>query len=160
MFGELVFQQTVGIPMGANFFPLLLDLFMYSNEAGFIQRLLKKDEKKLAGSFNVTFHYKAAVLSLNIASIADSVGRIYPIELEIKDYTAANRYVSYLDLHLEVDSEGRLRPKPYDLIDRYGKSVSQMATGMTYLSYALRSFPHSINTTYATSEEPEFTPDF
>jgi hypothetical protein len=105
-----------------------------SSGTGLIQRLLKKDEKKLAGSFNVTFHYKADVLSLNIARLADIVGRIYPIELEIKDYTAANRYVSYLDLHLEVDSEGRLRTKPYDLIDRYGKSVSQMATGTTYLS--------------------------
>jgi hypothetical protein len=134
MFGELVFQQTVGIPMGANCSPLLVDLFMYSNDAGFIQRLLKKDEKKLGGSFNVTFHYKADVLSLNIARLADFVGRIYSIELEITDYTSANRYVSYLDIHLEVYSEGRLRPKPYDLIDRFGKSVSQMATGMTYLS--------------------------
>jgi hypothetical protein len=44
---ELVFQQTVGIPMGANFFPLLLDLFMYSNEAGFIQRLLKKYDETI-----------------------------------------------------------------------------------------------------------------
>ena len=120
--------------MGANFSPLLVDLFIYSNEAGFIQRLLKKDEKKLSGSFNVTFHYKADVHSLNSARLADFFGRIYPIELEIKDYTAANRYVSYLDLHLEVDSEGRLRPKPYDLIDCYGKFVSQMATGMIYLS--------------------------
>jgi hypothetical protein len=84
MFGEFVFQQTVGIPMGANFSPLLVDLFMYSNEADFIQRLLKKDEKKLAGSFNVTFHYKTDVLSLNIARLADFVGCIYPIELEIK----------------------------------------------------------------------------
>jgi hypothetical protein len=39
------------IPMGTNCAPLLADLFLYSYEADFIQRLLKKNEKKLARSF-------------------------------------------------------------------------------------------------------------
>jgi hypothetical protein len=34
----------------------------------------------------------------------DFVDRIYPIELEIKDTTDTDRSVSYLDLHLEIDS--------------------------------------------------------
>ena len=55
IFGGRVFQQTVGIPMGANCAPLLADLFLYSYEAEFIQGLLKKNEKKLARSFNFTF---------------------------------------------------------------------------------------------------------
>jgi hypothetical protein len=38
----------------------------------------------------------------------DFVDRIYPIELEIKDTTDTDRCASYLDLHLEIDSEGRL----------------------------------------------------
>jgi DNA-dependent RNA polymerase auxiliary subunit epsilon len=36
---------------------------------------------------------------------------IYPIELEIKDTTETERFVSYLDIHLEIDSEGRLRKR-------------------------------------------------
>jgi hypothetical protein len=40
--------QTVDIPTGTNGAPLLADLFLYSYEADFIQRLLKKNEKKLA----------------------------------------------------------------------------------------------------------------
>ena len=55
MFGGRVFQQTVGIPMGTNCAPLLADFFLYSYEADFIQGLLKKNEKKLARSFNFTF---------------------------------------------------------------------------------------------------------
>ena len=39
---------------------------------------------------------------------------IYPIELEIKDTRDTDRSVSYLDLHLDIDSEGRLRTKLYD----------------------------------------------
>ena len=106
-----VFQQTVGIPMGTNCAPLLADLFLYSYEAYFIQRLLKKNEKKLARSFNFTFHCIDDVLSLNNSRFGDFVDRIYPIELEIKDTTYTDRSASYLDLHLEIDSEGRLRTK-------------------------------------------------
>jgi hypothetical protein len=43
--------------MGTNCAPLLADLFFYSYEAGFIQELLKKNENKLARSFNFTFRY-------------------------------------------------------------------------------------------------------
>jgi hypothetical protein len=43
IFGGRVFQQTVGIPMGTNCAPLLVDLFLYSYEANFIQGLLKKN---------------------------------------------------------------------------------------------------------------------
>jgi hypothetical protein len=51
-YGGRVFQQTVGIPMGANCAPLLADLFLYSYEADFTQGLLKENVKKLARSFN------------------------------------------------------------------------------------------------------------
>ena len=36
MLGGRVFQQTLGIPMGTNFAPLLSDLFLYSDEADII----------------------------------------------------------------------------------------------------------------------------
>ena len=49
----------------------------------------------------------------------DFVDRIYPIELEIKDTTDTDRSASYLDLHLEIDSEGRLRTKNYDKGDDF-----------------------------------------
>ena len=86
-------------------------------EADFIQRLLKKNEKKLARSFNFTFRYIDDVLSLNNSRFGHFVDRIYPIELGIKDTTDTDRSASYLDLHLEIDSEGRLRTKLYDKRD-------------------------------------------
>jgi hypothetical protein len=55
LIGEHVFQQTIGIPMGTICAPLLADLFLYSYEVYFIQGLLKKNEKKIAQSFNFTF---------------------------------------------------------------------------------------------------------
>ena len=117
MFGGRVFQQKVGIPMGTNCAPLLAELFLYSYEADFIQGLLKKNEKKLA--FNFTFRYIDDVLSLNNFRFGDFVDRIYPIELEIKDTTDTDTTASYLDLHLEIDSQGRLRTKLYGKRDDF-----------------------------------------
>jgi hypothetical protein len=82
MFGERVFQQTVDIPMGTNCAPLLADLFLYSYEADFIQELLRKNEKKLARSFNFTFRYIDDVLSLHNSRFGDFVDRIYPLSLK------------------------------------------------------------------------------
>ena len=87
MFGGQVFQQTVGIPMGTNCAPLLADLFLYSYEAEFLQNLLKKQDKKLAQSFNFTFRYIDDVLSLSNSKFGDYLHLIYPSELEIKDTT-------------------------------------------------------------------------
>jgi hypothetical protein len=98
-------------------------LFLYSYEADFIQGLLKKNEKKLAWSFNFTFRYIDDVLSLNNSRYGDFVDRIYPSELEIKDTTDTDRSASYLDLHLDVDSEARLRTKRYDKRNDFNLSI-------------------------------------
>jgi hypothetical protein len=99
-FGGRVFQQTVGIPMGASCAPLLADLFLYLYEGDFIQGSLKKNERKLGGSFNFTVRYLDDVLSLNNSRFGDYVDRIYPIELEVKDTTDEDSSASYLELHL------------------------------------------------------------
>jgi len=101
--------EAANIYLSANGAPLLTDLFFYSYEAEFIQGFLKKNEK-LALSFNVTFRYIDDILSLNNCKFGDFVDRIYPMELEIKDTTDTARSASSLDLHLEIDNEGRLRP--------------------------------------------------
>jgi hypothetical protein len=66
-----------------------------------------------------TFRYIDDVLSLNNSRFGDFVDRIYPIELKIKDTTDTDKSASYLDLHLEIDSEGRLRTTLYDKRDDF-----------------------------------------
>ena len=116
MFGRDVFQQTIYIPVGTNYAPILADLFLYSYEADFIQGLLKTNEKKLAGSFTFTFRHIDDVLSLNNCKFGDFVDRFYPIELAIKDITDISRSTSYLELHLET--------KLYDKRDYFNFSIA------------------------------------
>jgi hypothetical protein len=77
----------------------------------FIYRYLVK--RKEARSYNFTFRYEDDVLSI----LNNYVDRIYPIENEIKDTTERDRFGSYLDLHLEIDNEGRKSTKLYDKRD-------------------------------------------
>jgi hypothetical protein len=94
MFGERVFQQTVDIPMGTNCAPLLADLFLYSYEADFIQELLRKNEKKLARSFNFTFRYIDDVFSLNNSRFGDFVDPSIHWAWNKRDYIY--RYVCFI----------------------------------------------------------------
>ena len=55
----------------------------------------------------------------NDSSFGDFVDRIYPVELEIKNTPDTDRSASCLDLHLESDTEGRLRTKTYDKRDDF-----------------------------------------
>ena len=73
-------EQTVGKSVGTDCVPLLVDLFVYSYEADFIQGLVRKNEKKLVRFFNFTFRYIDC-------RFCDFVNRICPIELEIKNTT-------------------------------------------------------------------------
>jgi hypothetical protein len=71
----------------------------------------------LARSFNFTFRYIDDIHSLNNSTFVDFVDCIYPTELNIKDITDRAMPASYLDLHLEIDSDGRLIAKHYDKRD-------------------------------------------
>jgi hypothetical protein len=51
--------------------------------------------------------------------LGDFVDHIYHFELEIKGNTDSDRSPSYLDLHLEIYSEGRLWAKFYDKRDDF-----------------------------------------
>jgi hypothetical protein len=69
------------------------------------------------------FRYIDDVLSLHNSRFGYFVDHIYSIELEIKDTTDTYRSASYLDLHLEIDSEGQLRTKPYDKRDDFNLPI-------------------------------------
>ena len=64
-----------------------------------------------------TFRYIDDGLSLNNSCLGDFVARNNSIKLEIKDTTYIDRSASYLDLHFEIDSEGRLRTNLYEKLD-------------------------------------------
>jgi hypothetical protein len=73
--------------MGTNCAPLLADLFLYSYEAEFLQKLVKDKKIHEARAFNFTYRYIDDVLSINNSRFAEFIPLIYPPELEVKETT-------------------------------------------------------------------------
>ena len=78
--------------MSTNCVPFLVDIFLYSYEAEFIQSLLSTGRKRLASQFNFTYRYIDDVLSINNPDFEHYLGQMYPLELEIKDTTESNNF--------------------------------------------------------------------
>ena len=121
--GGVIFQQVNGIPMDTNCAPLLADLFLYSHEAEFIQKLTKSGKRHLAKSFCFTYRYIDDVLSINNSKFGYYINIIYPVKLEIKDTTDADHHTSYLDLLLKYDNFNRLQVKLYDQRDYFNFDI-------------------------------------
>ena len=116
-FGGTLFQQVVGIPMGTNCAPLLADLFLYSYESEFLQKLVKDKKIHEARAFNFTYRYIDDDLSINNSRFAEFLPLIYPSELQVKETTDTASSASFLDLYLEFDDSGQLGTKIYDKRD-------------------------------------------
>jgi hypothetical protein len=94
---------------------LICDLFLYSYEIEFIQKLLHEKKKVWCCSlqFDMTtfcqFH-----------SYVDSV---YPNELEIKDTTECSTFTYYLDVLLKLDTNCKSMTQLYDKRDDFNFSI-------------------------------------
>jgi hypothetical protein len=95
-FGGILFQQVVGIPMGTNCAPLLADLFLYSYESEFRQKIVKDKKIHEARAFNFTYRYIYDVLSINNSRFGEFLPWIYPPELEVKETTDTASSASFL----------------------------------------------------------------
>jgi hypothetical protein len=73
-------------------------------------------------SFNHTFRY-IDVLSINNHNFHNYARLIYPDELEIKDTTESDKSASYLDILLNIDSNGRLTTSLYDKRDDFDFAI-------------------------------------
>ena len=95
--------------MGTHCVPILVDFYLYSYEANFIQGLLKKHEQKLVRSFYFTLCYTGDVLSLyKFGLYCWSHLSHWPWD---KGYPDTVRSSSYTDIRLEKYSECWLRTK-------------------------------------------------
>jgi hypothetical protein len=94
--------------MGMNCAPLLADLFLYSYESEFLQKLVKDKKIHEARAFNFTYRYIDDVLSINNSRFAEFLPLIYHPEMEVKETTDTASSASFLDLYLEFDDSGQI----------------------------------------------------
>ena len=104
-------------------FIITRDLFLYSYESEFLQKLVKDKKIHEARAFNFTYRYIDDVLSINNSRFAEFFPLIYPPELEVKEITDRASSASFLDLYLEFDDSGQLSTKIYDKRDDFNFKI-------------------------------------
>ena len=106
--------------MGTNCAPLLDDLFLYSYESEFLDKLIKQSKRKLARKFSLSHRYIDDLISFNNKRFKELVSDIYRKELTISETTESTSIASYLDLLFIRDKSNNITTKIYDKRDAFG----------------------------------------
>ena len=136
----------VGIPMGTNCAPLLADLFLYSYENEFSDKLIKEGKRKLARKFNLSYRYIDDLIFFNNKRFTEFISDIYPKKLTISETTKSTSIVSYLNLLFIRDKSNNITTKLNDKPDAFGFHIvkflflsSNISTAPAYGVYASHS---------------------
>jgi hypothetical protein len=81
-YGDTIFRQVVGIPMGTNCAPLVADLFLYCYERDFMLKLKPDSQADVIAAFNNTSRYLDDILNLDNPFFDSMISSIYPKELK------------------------------------------------------------------------------
>ena len=79
-FGTKLYRQTIGIPMGTNFAPLVADLFRFCYERDFMKSLSRENQADIIEAFSSTSRYLDDLLNIDNIYFDKMVDRIYPKE--------------------------------------------------------------------------------
>ena len=90
--------------------------------------------------------YTDDFLSINNPEFENNLSQMYPIELDIKDTTESNTSASYLELHLSIERDGKLRTFIYDIRDvsqifPLWVAIFQLRMAMAFLSRNIYDMP-------------------
>ena len=82
-FGTKLYRQVVGIPVGADYAPLVADFFLFCYERNFMMSLSGDKQSDIIDAFNTTSWYLDDILNINKVNFDNIVSQIYPSELQL-----------------------------------------------------------------------------
>jgi hypothetical protein len=109
----------IGIPMGTNCAPALANLYLYSYESAFIDRLAA-DSVRTAREFHLTFRLIDDVLSVDnvhmarYSALSAEDGGIYPQALRLNNTSVSPREVQFLGMRLRSARNASLHLSVFD----------------------------------------------
>ena len=124
-FGNKLFRQIVGIPMGSDPAPYFANLFLYRYESRWLNRM-KKENNVLARKFGRVFRYIDDLIAINDGNEFEKYhSEIYPSELELKKENVINTETNFLELNITI-SDHSFHTKLYDKRDAFGFHVCRL----------------------------------
>ena len=123
-FGEKLFQQIIGIPMGSDPAPFMANLFLYYYESKWLKEIKKSDLHR-ARQFGNTFRFIDDLNAMNDGGEFErSFKEIYPIELELKKEHGGSS-ATFLDLQIQI-SNRQFISSLFDKRDDFPFSIVRM----------------------------------
>ena len=117
-FGNKLYRQIVGIPMGTDSAPLVADLFLFCYERDFMTSLSDDNQADIVKAFNSTSRYLDDLLKFDNPYFEGMVNQIYPPRLQLNKANISDTEAPFLDLHLSI-SNGFVSSKIYDKRDDF-----------------------------------------
>ena len=103
-FGNKLYRQIVGIPMGTNFAPPIADLFLFCYERDFTTSLSNNNQADIIEAFNSTSRYLDDLLNIDNPYFEGMVYQIYPPELKLNKANTLDTEAPFLDLQLSISN--------------------------------------------------------
>jgi hypothetical protein len=118
-FGDKVFKQVIGIPMGTDCAPYLANLFLYSFEYKWIEQQRKDGRQDLLNLFKGCCRYIDDLgLINNNDEMMEAMSEIYPSELELVPDDSDGMTTTILDLMLTI-RDNNISTSIYDKRDAF-----------------------------------------
>lgn len=121
-YGDTIYRQVIGIPMGTNCAPLVADLFLYCYERDFMRKLKPDSQADVISAFNNTSRYLDDILNIDNPYFDSLYSTIYPKELKLNKANSSDTSAAFLDLDLSIDN-GVIHSKIYDKRDDFNFKI-------------------------------------
>ena len=121
-FGDKVYRQCIGIPMGIDPAPQMANLYLYYYESSFMEKLTK-DNYGIAKKFNNTSRYIDDLITLNNnGNLMNFMNTVYPQELILNLENDNDQQATFLDLDIKIQ-DNKFQVKTYDKRDAFNFEI-------------------------------------
>ena len=94
-FGNKVYRQIVGIPMGTNCVPVVAYLFLFCYERDFMTSLPNDNQTDIIEALNQRLDIQAISLNIDNPYFKEMVNQIYPPELHLSKANVSDYEVPF-----------------------------------------------------------------
>ena len=123
-FGNQIYKQTIGIPMGSNASSFLANLFLHHYELEFCKKNMRNNYN-LCCKLNNTYRYQDDLTSINCGGIFENhIKDIYPDSLELIRVNSDNRTANVLDINVNINMHKVTTIDVYDKRTSYNFDVT------------------------------------
>jgi hypothetical protein len=121
-FGDSIFKQVIGIPIGLDSGQDIANLLLYHYESSYV-KLISRNDMTLARKFSNMFRYIDDLFNGHFPEFRQHIPLIYPPELIVNLSSVTPKSANYLDIHIISDNFSNLHFSIYDKRDDFSFEI-------------------------------------